>query len=81
MPVVVVVVVGVDGRVVIVAEQVVVVADCRCHGDHVLDIDDRVVVVVTDRRRRQWYTVVVVVHMLWRWCDQRMVVAVDAWWW
>ena len=76
-----VVVVGIDGRVVIVAEQVVVVADHCRRGDRVLDIDDRVVVVVADRRQRRWYTVVVVVHMLWRWCDRRMVVAVDAWWW
>ena len=76
-----VVVVGVDGRVVIVAEQVVVVADRCRRGDRVLDIDDRVVVVVADRRRQRWYTVVVVVHMLWRWCDRHMVVAVDAWWW
>ena len=42
-------IVGIDGRVVIVAEQVVVVADCHRHGDHILDIDDRVVVVVADR--------------------------------
>ena len=66
---------------VIVAEQVVVVADHHCHGDRVLDIDDRVVVVVADHHCRRWYTVVVVVHALWRWCDQCMVVAVDAWWW
>ena len=66
---------------VIVAEQVVVVADCHCRGDRVLDVDDKVVVVVTDRRRQQWYTVVVVVHVLWRWCDRCMMVAIDAWWW
>ena len=63
------------------AEQVVVVADRHCHGDRVLDIDDKVVVVVTDRCRQQWYTVVVVVHVLWRWCDRRMMVAIDTWWW
>ena len=62
-------IIGVDGRVVIVAEQVVMVADRCRRGDRVLDVDDRMVVVVADCCHWRWYMVVVVVHVLWRWCD------------